>query len=578
MPTALLLIMKKLDRLLLVSFIPPFLVTFGIATFVLLMQILWVYIDDIAGKGLGALLIVELLAYKCVGLVPMALPLAILISAVMVMGGLAERYELSSLKSAGVSLLRVMRPLIIFGSIAMVISYLCNDYIIPIANLQFGSRMYDIREKKPTLSLEAGVFNDDFGNYAIRIGEKSDDGRTIKDILMYDHSDANSGKLTQVTAESGEMFSTPDGGYFVMQLYNGHQYLETRPTGQADSKGAPFVRTSFKSWNKVFDLSEFDLVTTAPDLFSGNRSMMSISQLSDQIDSIQKQIDQRYLNLAKQVGTQFSVIPVDSLYPKGILEVDDQVEEAIPLDSLRQDSLAKRQALQDSIRQAVEAKALPAKPTPKNKVAGKPTQAQAMQAARRKVPLAATTAAQAPDSTKIQPLLPMERFVDSLATVEDWLATLTLAERRRFLSKAKSSARGILNQAEQAELSLDRTKEDKVKFIYEMHTKYSMAVVCIIFVFIGAPLGAIVRKGGFGYPLLVSVVAFIIFIVLTIFCRKIAETFLVPAAMAAWLPCLILFPIGLFLTHKGMADSKLFDFDSVKMLWQKARRRRKSNI
>jgi lipopolysaccharide export system permease protein len=574
--------MKKLDRLLLVSFIPPFLVTFGIATFVLLMQILWVYIDDIAGKGLGALLIIELLAYKCVGLVPMALPLAILISAVMVMGGLAERYELSSLKSAGVSLLRVMRPLIIFGSIAMVISYLCNDYVIPIANLQFGSRMYDIREKKPTLSLEAGVFNDDFGNYAIRIGEKSDDGRTIKDILMYDHSDANSGKLTQVTAESGEMFSTPDGGYFVMQLYNGHQYLETRPTGQADSKGAPFVRTSFKSWNKVFDLSEFDLVTTAPDLFSGNRSMMSISQLSDQIDSIQKQIDQRYLNLAKQVGAQFSVIPVDSLYPAGIIEVDeataDQAAEVRQLDSLRQDSLAKRLVVQDSIRQAVAAASVPPKPTPKGKNIGKPSLGQAVNTPRRKTPLAASTTTQTPDSTKIQPLLPLERFVDSLATVEDWLATLTLAERRRFLSKAKSSARGILNQAEQAELSLDRTREDKVKFIYEMHTKYSMAVVCIIFVFIGAPLGAIVRKGGFGYPLLVSVVAFIVFIVLTIFCRKIAETLLVPAAMAAWLPCLILFPIGLFLTHKGMADSKLFDFDSVKMLWQKARRRRKSNI
>ncbi len=579
--------MKKIDRLLLVSFIPPFLVTFGIATFVLLMQILWVYIDDIAGKGLSAFVIIELLAYKCVGLVPMALPLAILISAVMVMGGLAERYELSSLKSAGISLLRVMRPIIIFGSVATFVSYLCNDYIIPIANLQFGSRMYDIREKKPTMSMETGVFNDDFGNYAIRIGEKGSDGRTIKDILIYDHSEANSGKLTQVVAESGEMFSTRDGSYFVMQLYNGHQYIESRPTGRNTGQGAPFIRTSFKSWNKVFDLSEFNMDITNPDLFSQNRSMMSISQLASQIDTIQKRIDQRYLNLAKQVGTHFSVLPLDSLYPQAQLgtgELDDDLE---PLDSLSDeqrlqdslsadslklmekmgtDSVQRLENYNQRISSAGRERAVnEEKPKPRKKIPG--NQEITADQEERMVKAAAIKRAAGVevevDSSKIQPKVPIERFNDSITTVTAWLEILTPAERRRFMTKAKSSARAIINQAEQAEVSLSRTKEDKVKHIYEMHTKYSMAVVCIIFVFIGAPLGAIVRKGGFGYPLLVSVVAFIVFIVLTIFCRKIAETLLVPASLAAWLPCIILSPIGVWLTIKAMADSKLFDFSGV---------------
>ncbi|WP_367389388.1 LptF/LptG family permease [Lewinella sp. LCG006] len=581
--------MKKIDRLLLVSFIPPFLVTFGIATFVLLMQILWVYIDDIAGKGLSVFVIIELLAYKCVGLVPMALPLAILISAVMVLGGLAERYELSSLKSAGISLLRVMRPIIVFGTVATFVSYLCNDYIIPIANLQFGSRMYDIREKKPTMSMETGIFNDDFGNYAIRIGEKGSDGRTIKDVLIYDHSEANSGKLTQVVAESGEMFSTRDGSFFVMQLYNGHQYIESRPTGRNTGQGAPFIRTSFKTWNKVFDLSEFNMDITNPDLFSQNRSMMSISQLASQIDTIQKRIDQRYLNLAKQVGTHFSVLPIDSLYPQIELETDTLDGEEAP----EQDSLSDEITLQDSLtadslklmekmggdsiqrlenyskrisaagreRATDEDKPKPRKGTPDDEEAKAELKERMAKAAA--IQKAAGVDDKA-DTTKIQPILPLERFDDSITTVAAWLELLTPAERRRFMTKAKSSARAIINQAEQAEVSLSRTKEDKVKHIYEMHTKYSMAIVCIIFVFIGAPLGAIVRKGGFGYPLLVSVVAFIVFIVLTIFCRKIAETLLVPASLAAWLPCIVLSPIGIWLTVKAMADSKLFDFSGFK--------------
>ncbi|MGH1435374.1 MAG: LptF/LptG family permease [Lewinella sp.] len=593
--------MKKIDRLLLVSFIGPFLVTFGIATFVLLMQILWVYIDDIAGKGLSIFVIMELLAYKCVGLVPMALPLAILISAVMVMGGLAERYELSSLKSAGISLLRVMRPIIVFGSIATFVSYLCNDYIIPVANLQFGSRMYDIREKKPTMSMETGVFNDDFGNYAIRIGEKGSDGRTISDILIYDHSEANSGKLTQVIAESGEMFSTKDGSYFVMQLYNGHQYIESRPTGRNTGKGAPFIRTAFKSWNKVFDLSEFNMDITNPDLFSQNRSMMSISQLASQIDTIQKRIDQRYLNLAKQVGTHFSVLPVDSLYPQAQLEPEE--DELSEIDA-EQDSLANEDTMQDSLLadslrllekmgtdsvQRLESYSQRMSSAGRNRtdereklIALEKTTDQKERMAKAAAIKKAAGMETKVDSSKVQPQVPLERFNDTITSVTAWLEVLTPAERRRFMTKAKSSARAIINQAEQAEVSLSRTKEDKVKHIYEMHTKYSMAVVCIIFVFIGAPLGAIVRKGGFGYPLLVSVVAFIVFIVLTIFCRKIAETLLVPASLAAWLPCIVLSPIGVWLTIKAMADSKLFDLSgltaSISKLFRRLRPKHKQPV
>ncbi|MEM1214792.1 MAG: LptF/LptG family permease [Bacteroidota bacterium] len=552
--------LKKIDKLLLTSFVGPFAVTFGIALFALLMQIMWVYIDDIAGKGLGMLVVLELLSYKCVGLVPMALPLALLISGVMVLGGLGERYELASMKSAGISLIRVMRPLIIFGICASVLSYLCNDYIIPAANLQFGSRMYDIREKKPALSLEAGVFNDDFGDYAIRIGEKEADGRTIKDILIYDHTNANSGRLSHVIAESGEMFSTDNGRYLVMQLYNGHQYVETGAGGRSSNNATnPFIRTAFKSWNKVFDLSEFNMDITAKERFDGNRSMMTTSELDAQVDSIQKRIDRRYTDLGRQVGARFSIMPIDSFYPITYQPATSEKEEILESAKKPADTLTVQLSM-DSIQvDTPETQAAKRPITSKKKIKPNPTtnsKKRKEEAARRAARIAASQARR--DSVEKVKIRPIQRYTDSLTTVNDWLSSLNTAERRRMLSKAKSSARSIVGQAEQADITLNRTKEDKVKHIYDLHMKYSMAMVCIIFVFVGAPLGAIVRKGGFGYPLLISVIAFVLFIVLTIFCRKIAETFIVTGTVAAWLPCIILAPIGLWLTNKARKDERLF--------------------
>jgi len=171
--------LKKLDKLLIGSFLPPFIATFFIALFVLVMQTLWVYIDDIAGKGVGFFLLVELVAYMSVSMIPMALPIAVLISSVMVLGNMAEEYELSSIKSAGVSLWRVMNPLMFVVFSVSVLSFFCSNNLIPVSNLKFKSRLYDIRKQKPTLSMEEGMFNDDFQGYSIRIGKKLPDNNSI---------------------------------------------------------------------------------------------------------------------------------------------------------------------------------------------------------------------------------------------------------------------------------------------------------------------------------------------------------------------------------------------------------------
>lgn len=583
---------KKLDRLLIANFVGPFIVTFMIAIFVLLMQILWLYIDDIAGKGLGFFVLIELLAYKCVGLIPMALPLAILISSVMVLGNLAEHYELSSFKSAGVPLLRVMQPIIVFGLFTVVFSYLCSNYLIPIANLNFGSRMYDIQRQKPALRLDAGVFNDDFQGYSILIGEKGQDGKQIKKIMIYDHQDASKGQLSQIIANEGQMYMTDNGAYFIMNLEDGNQYMETSPSSASQrNKSFPFIRTSFKSWTKVFDLGEFDLSQTNKELFKQNRSMMTIGQLKLAIDSIAIKIHEREVSSSNQLANYLSILKIDSTFIKRNLAKDKARNDSLTMveemryDSLQQAIDAKEQEKTDSaktIKSTTRPTTKQNTTRPKPKLQSKPTTQKktlrktnqptaAMRAAKRRALEKTKNAQKSTNPKRAQVrsensgLLPS----DTTLAFDEAFSKIPLYHRKTILTKAKSSVRAIKSQAESGTRIIDNMRESKVKHIYELYTKYSMAVVCFIFVLIGAPMGAIVRKGGFGYPILVSIIFFMLFVILTIFCRKIAETFVVSAALAAWIPCLVLFPIGAVLTYKAMNDSKLVNIDKYTAFFAK---------
>jgi len=526
--------MKNLDRLLVTSFIPPFIVTFMIAMFVLVMQALWLYIDDIAGKGLGFFLIIELLGYKSISLVPMALPLAVLISSVMVLGNMAERYELSSFKSAGVSLWRIMLPLMFFGIATTLFSFFCSNNLIPVANLKFGSRMYDIQQQKPALRLEAGIFNDDFDGYAIHIGSKKGDGKHIKDVLVYDHSDANKGRLSQIIADKGEMYATEDGRYFIMNLLDGHQYMEVEPSSRSSSdRSYPFIRTNFESWFKVFDLSEFDLNRTNEELFKSNRHMMTSGQLKAAIDSLGMKIDRRKRGISNQVSSYFHFMELDSS------NTSEQLKKKRKNIEQRMAERAAQGKAADTAAPKVHKGPIPVKTN------GKQNAAQERQARQRR---------------KVFEGNPIEQAIDKpLPEYNSLLEVFPEPERNRLVNKAKSFVRSIQAHSESAQRSIDRLEESEVKHIYERHTKFSRSLVCFIFLFIGAPMGAIVRKGGFGYPILISIIFFMIFIVLTIFCQKIAESFVLPAAVAAWIPCAVLFPIGLILTRKAMNDSKLIN-------------------
>ncbi|MFM9948660.1 MAG: LptF/LptG family permease [Saprospiraceae bacterium] len=570
--------MKRIDRMIVQAFVPPFFVMFMIAAFVFIMQTLWIYIDDIAGKGLSMLEIVELLAYKCVAVVPMSLPIAVLIASVMVLGNSAERYELSSMKSAGISLLRVMRPIMLFAFGATIISWYCSNNLIPAANLKFGSRMFDITNQKPTLRLEGGAFTDAFEGFSIFIGEKGSDGRSIKNVLIYDMSNHRKDVINQIVAKEGEMYASPDGKLFVMNLRDGTQYVEVQPSASSrNNDSQPFVRTSFKEWTKVFDMSQFEIKRSDEELFKQNRSMLSIGQLQVAIDSISGRMDRRQNAFAANMSTAFYLMQADST----LIGQAETPEELKVQDSIRArlrnrelfgadkpdttktvrlnipkeaaEALKKREQMQNSnpksplgIKGSAAARATIAQPD---------TVSQRLKSAR--------------DTVKIKTLT-------DFPTLEAYLLSKPDFERQRVYDRARSFARTLSSQSESAQRSLDSMDESKIKHIYDLYMKYSIAVACFLFVFIGAPMGAIIRKGGFGYPILVSIVFFIVFIILTIFCRKIAEAHFLPAAVAAWVPSLVLFPTGVFLTYKAMNDSQLLDIDRYAEVIQRFFKNRKN--
>ena len=536
--------MKKIDQLLIKSFFPPFVVTFMIAIFVLLMQFLWLYIDDIAGKGLGLLTIFELLGYKSAVLIPMALPLAILISSVFVLGNMGEQYELASLKSGGVSLLRIMRPLIFIGLFLSVCSYLSSNYLIPVANLKFGSRMFDIQQQKPALNINEGEFNDDFHGFSIRVGAKGQDGRHIKDVLIYNQREASKGLMNVIMAKEGEMYMTPDRKYFVFDLFDGNQYVEARlkkSSSDKNKRSFPFTRTNFKRWTKMFDLSEFKLTASDANIFKQNRNMLTISQLATAIDSIDVAMHKRQVALNNQLSGYLSFVEKDETFiskRKAKSKVKNPLSkiDSVKLELDKKDKDKARTMIPDSVVQLKKnRKAVPKKiPETPEKVTKKPTP--------RKTP------------KKLE-------YKQDLSTIESdtsFIQTfVSETAKANILTKAVSNIRSIHTTARNTAASLGRIRENKVKHIFDLNSKYSMAIICLVFIFVGAPMGALVRKGGFGFPVLFAIFAFVAYIMMMIMFKKLSETFVLSPELAAWMPILIIGPIGALLTYMAMKDIKL---------------------
>jgi len=527
--------LKKMDGLVVRSFIGPYLLSFFIAQFVLVMQFLWKYIDDILGKGFSVIDLLELITYFGITQISMALPIAILLSSVMVFGNMSERYELSSMKSAGVSLIRVMRPAIILSLMTAVLSLIASNYLKPQANYQFQKRLRIMKSQKPSLAMEAKIFNRDFGGYSIRVNEKTED-EEITDVLIYDHTSTDKSLVNLTKAERGKMYNSEDGNLFIMELENGTSYREMKRERKKDKKGKkyPFMRTDFKEWKKVFDMSEFD--TDDEDGISINRNkedMLNTFQLLNAIDSVDLKKAKLITSVANEQDEKMKMLTVDdnsrsrSKYSgkEGQKKKEEERKKSIEYEAKIRKMAEEKKGSNNkkkSIKRLIsEQNIMPSK-----------------------------TIKKALQRTVIQ------NQVDTLSNYSYWYETISKNDKNNLPVKAVQSSSRRKDLLRNATTNITSLSYTRSKYLLRLNQQYSFALICIVFLFIGAPLGSIIRKGGYGYPLLFAILFYMLFIITTIMGEKLVKSRSMDPIIAAWLANMLVIPVAIWLSIKALKDSK----------------------
>ena len=280
--------MKKVDRFIFKSFLGPLAMTFFIVLVIFILQFLWMYVDDLAGKGLPLKVLGELLFQFSLTFVPISLPLAILLASLMTFGNMGEFMELTALKASGIPLRRLMMPVLVFTCLLSIGSFLFADYVLPISNRKARTLLWDIKRKKPEVNIQAGTFCDEIEGISLKVTRKDPVTSRLEKIFIYDHRGGNVNSSV-ITADSGYMHISPDETAMIMTLYNGYAYTEMADrNNQEDDKKQPFRRDKFTKETIVVEMQGFDLKRSDMDIFRSNYSMLNSRQLSSYVDSISK--------------------------------------------------------------------------------------------------------------------------------------------------------------------------------------------------------------------------------------------------------------------------------------------------
>lgn len=539
---------KKLDKLILKAFVGPFFATFLISLFVLVMQFFWLYIDDLVGKGLDLLTIFKLIGYVAAFNVSMALPLALLLSSIMTFGNLGESFELVAIKSAGIPLTRFMRPLLIVAIFLSGIAFLFANNITPVINLKLNALKYDIIVTKPAFDIKEGVFYNKIDGFVIKIGKKEKDDSTIRNVVIYERDYALQDKI--LVAESGIMRVTPDKRFLEFILHNGWRYEETGPRY---TTATDMIRLGFKEYKKVMDLSSFTMSKTEDTLFKYDAKMLSVRQLNQTIDSLERTTKVYYDRSKREMGAYLafarngdsnwakvkvippflpgSTTPGATAHTASAGKTDTSLKAGAQADSSVAVADSQR-ALKDSALKADSQRkaALAQKATPPQKITS----------------------------------------FDSL---------MTDSVRRFINERALAQLNNVRNNTEQVANDYASRRQLIRKHWIEWNRKFTLSAGCLVLFMIGAPLGSIIRKGGLGSPLIFAIIFFVLFYILNTVGEKFAKEGVTSPGGGMWLSTFVLIPIGIFLTIKAMSDSQLFNkefyyrtFKKVKQLIGKKER------
>ncbi|MCC2544902.1 LptF/LptG family permease [Hymenobacter sp. BT175] len=457
--------MKKLDKLILKAFAGPFFLTFAVVEFILLIQSMIKYLDDLVGKDLGWEVITQLLFYFSVLIVPISLPLAVLLSTLMTYGQLGEHHELTAIKTSGVSLLRILSPVLLVCLVLAGVAFWFNNTIMPKANLKAYSLLWDVRQQKLALDIRENVFYNGIPGYTIKVSKKlGENGDRLRDVMIYDHTNGR-GSATVILADSGRMFTRFGGQYLGLELFHGQSYVE-QPDAR-DRAGASFVRQAFDRNMITFSLASFSLDRTPQELFKENKMMLNLPQLHNFTDSLHNKLSLERKQFLTQINPYYTFMRFDTTG----------------------------------------------------------------QAANRR-----TAGIQVPPQ-----LLP----------------ALTL----QMVQQATNRARNIKSYATTTADRLNGLAKETGNFRIEIFRKYTQSFAVLLMFLIGAPLGAIIKKGGLGVPILVSILFFIIYYVVSIIGEKYGREAVMPVGIGMWLSTLALLPSGLFFLNQARRDSGLLETD-----------------
>jgi lipopolysaccharide export system permease protein len=536
------------------------------------------YFDDIIGKGLDWWVLGRLFFYFAIFTIPTAMPLAVLLSSLIAFGNLGEHFELTAIKSAGVSLVRVLRPIFFFILLLTLGAFYANNNLVPRAALEAYSLLYDIKQKKPALELRAGEFYRGIDNMSIKVNQKfPKDEQALKGVIVYDHR-KNNGNKDVIVADSGRMYTILNERYLKFELYHGYNYSEasgnqhgvgSRASGSKES----LTRTQFDKSQFVFDLASFQLGETDKKWFQGNRIMRNLSELNSDMDSLHREVLNLELNHFLGRPDYFNfyrrgdslVMPLDvyrhKVYRDSINSLPYLQRYNSGVD--KADSLAVTKV--DTIRGA---------PAKSDFVAAKRvSDSVAARIATKVAPKVAAPAKTTKTRPRVSKRASKKTYVVSARQRTQIDSVYNMPLTREMIQGAANKARTLKSQLENATGSIANFQDELIIFDIQWHKILASSFACIAMFLIGAPLGAIIKKGGLGVPFLVSILFFIVYYVISMQGEKLAKQYAVSVIVGVWLADVVLFTVGLLFLRQARRDARLFEADFYSVLIDRMKRR-----
>lgn len=491
--------MKILDQYILRRFLYNFFSSFFILIVIFIFQGIWLFIDDLAGKGLGMVIIGKFIFYFIPTLVDKVLPLTVLLSSILTFGTFAENYEFAAMKASGISLQRGMRSLIVFVLFLGLVTFFFANDVIPKSEQKMFNLRRNIAKVKPAAAITEGVFSDFEGTgegMNIKVDKKhGEQDRFLDNVIIHKKTDQNINN-TVIKAKSGELISSEASDIIQLVLKDGHYYVEHLPKDPKERRKKPFAKSNFETYTINIDISELNEQDLEEDQNITTNKMKNVGRLIKDIDSLRENNLEKVEAFSKNVVNRMGAFPV--------------------------------QPVRDSTQRNLQL---------------------------------------------IEPKKSEESKLDSIKTIDDFMGSMEKWEQIQVMKKAQNEVSSILNTVKSKKNELQSRYKFYNSHILSLHQKYALALSCIVLFFVGAPLGAIIRKGGLGLPMVVAIILFLTYYFIGVFAGNYAKEGNIHPAIGAWLPTLIMLPLGISLTRRATADKGLVGFgyfiDRIKSIFKK---------